>query len=85
MRVLFVKSHLKLWYVIRYIASRILLTPTASYVNIECMRYVIVFSALLAIETFWFLVMRKRNRFMSVVRTNAALRRHMDEQTGPRR
>jgi hypothetical protein len=49
------------------------------------MRYVIVFSALLAIETFWFLVMRKRNRFMSVVRTNAALKRHVDEQTEPRR
>ena len=66
--------------------ARNILTRPASYVNIEFMRYVIVFSALLAIETFWFLVMRKRNRFMSVVvRTNAALRRHVDEQTGPRR
>jgi hypothetical protein len=65
--------------------ARNILTRPASYVNIEFMRYVIVFSALLAIETFWFLVMRKRNRFMSVVRTNAALKRHVDEQTEPRR
>ena len=80
MRILFI-GHLKIWYFIRYIASRILLTPTTRHVNIECMRYVIVFTALFAIDALLFIVSRKRNRRMRYERLGLALKRHVNQQT----
>ena len=77
MRVLFVGSHLELWYSIRYIAARIILTPEGRYVNIEYMVYVIVFNALLILNVLWFRRAQRLNRDLARIRQAAALRAYL--------
>ena len=83
MRVLFVGCHLKLWYALLYVAARIILTLRKPHANIEYMRYVIVFSALLGINLLLFILARRQNRKNAKAqRMDAALRHDTVIPTG---